>query len=710
MHASHSILFVCVCCSPFTCVAYPFKCDSGPSHISQTHRIKSMSLERAAVNIRLKLRFHNLPFATKDDEVRTFMQYLEHVEMGFCDMQMVASTVDSKLVQLGVPHLDYRVLHRIVDAATGSEELVEVDDGYWGMLMRDVVSGGGGSQEPLIELMIRVGRAAPTSPAAAVSNVSEFANRSYSDGHLPHTAAVTALTRDALHTAALQAPALATSSPDMALRVMDLLEQPPYSQFHVVGVIAEIRLKRHPILEADLCDEHDPTARITLVCFDEHITNHLRRTLRGNLTERVEVRGVSVVRKSGRDIQYQSNHHPMLLRVAPQSFSMRVVGYIAGGLALHNTGAAHPDLAPPQVVEIAPRRAVAALGSSAPHSSAPTTTFLSLKTLRPSTPSSNGASGSNASVGSGGSGGSQSGRTMLNLMGAVQRPGMGSSTSSSSAVAAVAPYQEQGVPQVGTVDVHQRDDNIDRSERKIEALKNRIHAATKQRPSTRCILCHVDVEAPQESMEMVKEMLTKSRANRGKYIPQFPELLQALADRRSLYTSTNTTSSIAPGGGSGGVGNISRYYCKARFVDLLSGTCHLVHPRCAHICEAYQRGQVTIEDIPLHMGSRVCCLCQGAGATVKCYHPECKEEFHVVCALFSHGYVNFGKRDPLLPVPACPKHTQVKCPTLMCRDENATAADRKRRRDDELSDQVLFDSSVVERGDLRDPDEELDDN
>ncbi|CUG86298.1 Hypothetical protein, putative [Bodo saltans] len=418
-----------------------------------------MSLDRAVVSIRLKLRIHDLPHTSKDD-IRTFMQRLEHVELGFCDMQMVTSTVDSKLAQLGVPQVDYRVLHRMIDPNTSQEELVDVDDGYWGLLVRDAVQqhNNHNNGEPMIELMVRVG--STSSPRVALrADATDFADRSSSGG----------LTRDALHnnnhhTTVFQRPYehhqqhLSSSvSADVALRVADLLDQPPYSQFHVVGVVGEIRLKRHPILEAEILDEQDPTARITLVCFDEAITNDLRRTLRGNATERVEIRGVGVARKTPKDIQYQSNRHPMLLRVGTSGFSVKVVGYIPGGLAVHNSsnnGTDSTAVLRPQVVDVAPRRTVASLGAAAGGaSSAGTTTFLSLKTLRPGPASNSSVSGSGASVGSGGSGGSNTGqssggRTMLNLTGGLPRPGGlhpsmqqgSSSSSSSSAKAAVAPY------------------------------------------------------------------------------------------------------------------------------------------------------------------------------------------------------------------------------------------------------------------------------
>uniref|UniRef100_A0A0A9XZ74 Transcription factor 20 n=1 Tax=Lygus hesperus TaxID=30085 RepID=A0A0A9XZ74_LYGHE len=60
------------------------------------------------------------------------------------------------------------------------------------------------------------------------------------------------------------------------------------------------------------------------------------------------------------------------------------------------------------------------------------------------------------------------------------------------------------------------------------------------------------------------------------------------------------------------------------------------------------------------LAMQVCSLCGLAGATVACYHPDCGEMYHMVCALFSNGYVNFGQKDPYLPCPACPRHTLVK--------------------------------------------------
>lgn len=639
-----------------------------------------MSSERAVVCVRLKLRFHDLPFASAEDDIRTFMQRLEHVELGFCDMQDVFSTVEAKLAQLGVPQHDYRVLHRTGQTSGAKEELVDVDDGYWGLLVQDAVRAASRdpspSGEPLIELMVRVGKPL-RSPQADGGRVNEFTERAVSSG---------ALTREALSGLAQQRVAHVNDAADVALRIGDLLDHPPYSQFHIVGVIVELRLKRHPIMEVELCDADNAAIRITVVCFDESITNNLRRTLRGNGTERVELRGVLVVPKTARDVQYQANRHPMMLRISPNSFSVKVVGYIPGGVAPTAT-----SLAPPQVVEVAPKRAVVALGSDQPAaSSASRTTFLSLKSLHHgSSAASHSSSGAST-----GSGGGQSNRTMLRLM----PPTLPSTaSSSSSAKATVAPYQEPGVPAVSLVDVHQRDECLVRSERRLDSLREQ---GAKKRASTKCLLCGVDVEAPQAAMDLVRERLSRSRVNRGQHIPPFADLVQALADRRLLYqrlsTSAGDTSSTP----------ITRFYCKTRFVDLLSGTCHLVHPRCVHLCHAYQRGESTIEDVALHNSGRICSLCQDPGATVRCYHPECREEYHVICALFSNGYVNFGKRDPLLPAPACPKHTQVKCPTLACRDENITAADRKRTRDDEASDSIVFDSGVVESGDLRDPDEE----
>mmetsp|Transcript_73587 Transcript_73587/g.85489 ORF Transcript_73587/g.85489 Transcript_73587/m.85489 type:complete len:106 (+) Transcript_73587:3-320(+) len=102
-----------------------------------------------------------------------------------------------------------------------------------------------------------------------------------------------------------------------------------------------------------------------------------------------------------------------------------------------------------------------------------------------------------------------------------------------------------------------------------------------------------------------------------------------------------------------------------------------------------------------------CSLCGQTGATVQCYHPECREAYHVLCAIFSNGYVNFGQRDPFLPCPACPKHTHVKCPDIdaIVEPSGQLTSSRKRPRSVDGSS-VSFDSSIVESGDLRDPDDE----
>jgi hypothetical protein len=126
-----------------------------------------------------------------------------------------------------------------------------------------------------------------------------------------------------------------------------------------------------------------------------------------------------------------------------------------------------------------------------------------------------------------------------------------------------------------------------------------------------------------------------------------------------------------------------------------------VHPRCAHLCSAYQSG-TELEDIAeCELDMNVCALCGMPGACVACYHPQCKEVYHVVCALYSGGYVNFGQRDPFLPCPACPRHTQV--PMSKKRREvgsNVLHVDHSC-----WEDGVAFDSRVVESTDLRDPDE-----
>lgn len=61
--------------------------------------------------------------------------------------------------------------------------------------------------------------------------------------------------------------------------------------------------------------------------------------------------------------------------------------------------------------------------------------------------------------------------------------------------------------------------------------------------------------------------------------------------------------------------------------------------------------------------------------------------------------MNFGKKDPYMPCPACPRHTQV----VVSVDPNEIPV-----LHEDIScwdDNVVFDSRVVESTDLRDPDE-----
>ncbi|CCW62104.1 unnamed protein product [Phytomonas sp. EM1] len=182
---------------------------------------------------------------------------------------------------------------------------------------------------------------------------------------------------------------------------------------------------------------------------------------------------------------------------------------------------------------------------------------------------------------------------------------------------------------------------------------------------------------------MVSSLLQASSRNRGTRIPSFEELKHALCDQRGVKPGRSPT----------------RLVCEQTFVNTTTKTVHVVHCRCAHLCSAYQSGKELEDIVWCDLAMQVCTLCGMPGACVACYHPECAEIYHVVCALFSVGYVNFGKKDPYLPCPACPRHTQVVLPN-------------KKRKDEVLhtdescwTDDIAFDSRVVTATDLRDPDE-----
>lgn len=325
--------------------------------------------------------------------------------------------------------------------------------------------------------------------------------------------------------------------------------------------------------------------------------------------------------------------------------------------------------------------------------------------------------------------------SLSSTMSSSVKSGAGSRTPSNM----VLPYEEPGVRTVTDQDVRQRDVQLERSDQAVEASKQKIRH--RQPLSTKCAICEFDGESPAVSLEVLHDRLKRHPRRGGKSIslPMFEEVMNAVSDKRSLYQVLSSNPMQVTASGATAPPPV-RYYCKVRVADLLTKTLHVVHPRCAHICTPYQRAQVALEDLSFHKSMAQCDLCGMTGATVACYHPECKEQYHSLCAMFSMGHVNFGIRDPALPCPSCPRHVQVfnlldKLP-LMTRNHNKGPPSKRPRggveegglqlvreedrsgssvwmrsgddvdEDGDEGDHILFDSAIVEKGDLRDPDDE----
>jgi hypothetical protein len=228
------------------------------------------------------------------------------------------------------------------------------------------------------------------------------------------------------------------------------------------------------------------------------------------------------------------------------------------------------------------------------------------------------------------------------------------------------------------INISARDTHVNRLNEKIDDRRTRLLSSGMV--SSKCLVCDVDTNN-EKCLKEVHERLRQSSANRGAHLPSLQEIRSALSDRRAAYASSGVMS--------------ERHYCRARFMDVIHGSLHLVHPRCVHTCAIYQAGQ-NLEDIVFLKKMNFCALCQQEGATVSCYHPDCDKYFHVICAIFSNGQVNFGKRDPMLPCAACPSHCEV-----------FIGGNRKRLRADS-PEEIAFDSGDV-RGMLRDPDDDAED-
>lgn len=521
---------------------------------------------------------------------------------------------------------------------------------------------------------------------------------------------------DGLHSSlTAHAPATGSSpaspvdpSAEVHVRVADLTCPPTHVRFFVRCVILAIRFKTPKpgvtVAELDLGDAEDVTQAITAVTFDEVVHKAIRDHLRGDRRQVLELRQIYVRRKSDVDMRYQTNPHPLLLRL-DRSSKLEVVRILATPAPQPGSAGVvtvREQLGSAGVVDVTQlmslqqqqqqmmmryhNRAGGALGSESgvsatlmggafPPSAAAASSSSSSSGPRRTTFSFNSSSGN-------------AGASVALVSGVVPSTfGHELRTRQEQLLRQTQPAPslplEPGVPTVTARDVRQREPLVEQHANREEQRKQRIRRKTEI--STRCLLCGLDCSDEEACMAIVRQQLTKSLRNRGTHIPTFAELKRDLSDCRR----------VAPGK------EATRLLCTHTFVNSTTRTVHAVHPRCAHLCTAYQNGS-ELEDIAeCELDMNVCALCGMPGACVACYHPQCKEMYHVVCALYSGGYVNFGQRDPFLPCPACPRHTQVPITKKKREDgSNVLHVDHSC-----WEDGVAFDSRVVESTDLRDPDE-----
>ncbi|KAG5492680.1 hypothetical protein JKF63_01259 [Porcisia hertigi] len=493
---------------------------------------------------------------------------------------------------------------------------------------------------------------------------------------------------------------------EVLVHIRELTSPPEHVRFYLRCILLAVRFKTPKpgmtVAELDLGDAEDVTQAITAVTFDEVVHKAIRDHLRGDRRQVLELRQVYVRRKSDVDVRYQTNAHPLLLRL-DRSSKLEVVRILAtpapqpSGRAIVTVREQLGSTGVVDVTQLIGQRQqeqqrahhfpcgssgvassengislsgvgggayqpASALSSSS--SSGPRRTTFTMATL-------SGNAGASTAPVSGviPSSFGQELRIRQEMLLRQQRP-------------ADAPPIEPGVAIVTARDVREREPLVEQHANREEQRKGRIRR--KVEVSTQCLLCGLDCSNEAACMAVVRQKLTISSRNRGTQIPTFEQVKHDLSDRRRVPDGDAPT----------------RLLCTHTFVNSSTRSVHVVHPRCAHLCSAYQSGSELEDIVVCDLQMNMCELCGKPGACVACYHPRCTEMFHVVCALYSGGYVNFGQRDPFLPCPACPRHTQV------------TISKRKRGSSNVLhvdhscwEDGVAFDSRVVEATDLRDPDE-----
>nr|CCC93147.1 unnamed protein product [Trypanosoma congolense IL3000] len=456
------------------------------------------------------------------------------------------------------------------------------------------------------------------------------------------------------------------------------------------GVVIAIRFRTtnigKTVCQLDLCERTDPHQQITVVTFNTEIQNAIRNTLKNDRRHVVEVRNMNIHVKNETDKCFQTNSHPLQIRLNCGG-RIEVVQFlpIPFTLPVEQAVTVRETLLPTGVLTIGE---LAAMQSG----------------QQPTKPTSKAAH--NAST----TGASSSSSSSLSAYGSARKTMLSLNSAGSKVTAPVSgivpsglgeamrhqqanflskrpreelPPHEPDTEHTTMRDVRMRDIVIARDALREEGEKNRIRV--RKEVSQRCIICGIDC-GDERSITVVANMLKKSTQNMGRHIPTMDELRSALCDKRQAKLANVR----------------DRLVCKQYFVNVKTKLPHVVHCRCAHLCSSYQEGRDLEDVVALELDGQYCHLCGESGASVACYHPDCKEMYHTVCALFSFGYVNFGKKDPYLPCPACPRHTQVNVSNTT---NKAPIVNPRAMPEWWEEDGIAFDSRVVEESDLRDPDE-----
>lgn len=471
------------------------------------------------------------------------------------------------------------------------------------------------------------------------------------------------------------------------------LSCPPQTNFFLHCVLIDIRFKNPKpdltVTELELVDAKDPKQQITAVTFDPGVQKEVKVSLRPDGRQVLEIRNVYVRRKTELDQRYATNQHPLLLRIDRGS-KLEVVQVLP--VPVHSNTVALPSAGG---TATCPRPCMTTGGVITVRQTMRSGGIVDLSDLTGIRARGGTGSGVDPTYLLSSSSSSGPRRTTFSFTSATASTAIAGVVPSShgqylraqQAAFVNRPTAEQDIPvepgliTVTARDVRAREDTVYQHASNQETRKERIRRRVET--SASCLLCGLDCDDVEATTRVVRRLLEASTRNRGACIPTVEQLRNDLSDRRPSV----------PGG------RPTRLVTQATFVNMTTRTVHPLHCRCAHLCTSYQNGK-DLEDIAwidLHM--QMCSLCGMSGACVSCYHPDCNEMYHVVCALYSGGYVNFGKRDPYLPCPACPRHTQVLI-SRKRREETVIHVDESCWQDD-----IAFDSRVVSATDLRDPDE-----